>query len=711
MSENVFKNSSETGTVNITRRKQKSVVVKQIITLCLSLVFLISIAISAVSLISISNIAKRDLQSSVELSIKYLNDDLYISLLPAIELINNASTVTPQAESFDQLEKIFAAMLPNAPMVFELFYGTSLSRFQGGTFVTATGIDVYGLYPDWDQITRSWFTGAMQNPDKVWITEPYTDTSTGQICVSMTKTVREKGQITGAVGADVLLDDLVNIVSSHRITQDGKTFIIGSDGIYLIHTDPSYILNKNFFEGEGKDLGLSLSTDVELKVIGDTYWASVKIKVEGLDWYIISTGSTAEFYTNFWQFIRVSIISVLITALAATIISFWFSRILTRPIIRLFGILNSMATGDFTMKIEAKGKDEISQMIHMLNDTQDGIKNMIINIRDKSKILSDIGNNLASSMNQTAAAVNEITANIQNIKTRVINQSASVTETNSTMEQVVGNISKLNAHIEDQSTQIAQASSAIEQMVANIRSVTETLIKNETNVNSLSEASEVGRSGLSDVASDIQEIARESEGLLEINAVMENIASQTNLLSMNAAIEAAHAGEAGRGFAVVAAEIRKLAESASTQSKTTAVVLKKIKTSIDKITNSTDNVLNKFEAIDSNVRIVSGQEGLIRNAMEEQGAGSKQLLEGVSNVNDITRSVRSGSVEMHQGAKEVVTESKNLEHLTQEITLGMNEMATGSEQINLAVNQVNDMSSKTRETIEQLIKEVSKFKV
>jgi methyl-accepting chemotaxis protein len=248
-------------------------------------------------------------------------------------------------------------------------------------------------------------------------------------------------------------------------------------------------------------------------------------------------------------------------------------------------------------------------------------------------------------------------------------------------------------------------------MLANIQSVTSTLVKNAGNVKELIEASDVGRTGLQDVATDIQEIARESEGLLEINAVMENIASQTNLLSMNAAIEAAHAGEAGKGFAVVADEIRKLAESSGEQSKTIGTVLKKIKESIDKITRSTDNVLGKFEAIDGGVKTVSDQEANIRSAMEEQAAGSKQVLEAISQVNEITRQVKGGSEEMLEGSKEVIQESKNLERVTQEITSGMNEMATGADQINTAVNRVNELTGHNRENIDILVREVSRFKV
>jgi methyl-accepting chemotaxis protein len=192
---------------------------------------------------------------------------------------------------------------------------------------------------------------------------------------------------------------------------------------------------------------------------------------------------------------------------------------------------------------------------------------------------------------------------------------------------------------------------------------------------------------------------------------MENIASQTNLLSMNAAIEAAHAGEAGKGFAVVAGEIRKLAESSGEQSKTISEVLKKIKESIDTITVSTGSVLKQFEAINSSIKIVADQETNIRNAMEEQGEGSKQILDAIAELNEITRHVKAGSTEMLQGSREVIQESKKLDMVTQEISGGMKEMATGADQINTAVNEVNTISGRNKQNIDILMKEVSRFKV
>jgi methyl-accepting chemotaxis protein len=432
-----------------------------------------------------------------------------------------------------------------------------------------------------------------------------------------------------------------------------------------------------------------------------------------MTWTIMIASTEDYILRDVRRMTRLTVILAAIAIAAAAVIVYFSLGSTTKPIVRVADTLKDISEGegDLTRSIAVSSKDEVGDLALYFNKTLEKIKNLILIIKKEAANLHSIGNDLASNMTETAAAINQITANIQSIKGRVINQSASVTETNATMEQVITNINKLNGHVANQSNNVAQASSAIEQMVANIGSVTNTLVNNAANVKTLKEASEIGRNGLQEMSSDIQEIARESEGLMEINGVMENIASQTNLLSMNAAIEAAHAGEAGKGFAVVADEIRKLAESSSEQSKTIGNVLKKIKSSIDKISKSTDNVLKKFEAIDSGVKTVAEQEGNIRSAMEEQGEGSRLILQSAGSLNELTQKVKNGSEEMLEGSKEVMHESQNLEKVTQEITGGMNEMASGAAQVNVAVNNVNEISNKNREGIENLMREVSRFKV
>jgi len=405
-----------------------------------------------------------------------------------------------------------------------------------------------------------------------------------------------------------------------------------------------------------------------------------------------------------------AIASVITLAIVLLVTLSLVTRVL-KPISLLTQTLDDTANGDLTKRLPETGKDEIAKASRSFNLTMEELRKMMVMIKSQTGELSDMGSDLANNMTETASAINEIAANIQSVKSRVMNQSASVTETNATMEQVTVNINKLNGNVERQTGAVSEAASALEQVIANIQSVTQTLARNAANMESLKEASKAGRNSLQDVVADIQEIARESEGLFAINSVIENIAGQTNLLSMNAAIEAARAGETGKGFAVVAGEIRQLAESSSGQSKVIRDVLTKIKESIDKITRSTDNVLNKFEAIGQEINTVADQEELIRNAMEEQSHGSKQALQASGQVGDITQKVKGGSVEMLEGSKEVILESKNLEKVTQEITNGMNEMAVGAEQVNKAVNTVNNLTGRTRENISSLVRSVSRFKV
>ena len=378
-------------------------------------------------------------------------------------------------------------------------------------------------------------------------------------------------------------------------------------------------------------------------------------------------------------------------------------------------ILNAVIIAAVLFLITDLGKQENIKQLQedeaLLRAKQTANQSVIETIHQALRNLTEHGTVLEGTMNTTSAGAGHIAENINNLKQRLTNQAESVTQTDGTVKTILETLNTLDNYIAIQSNRLMQSSSLIETMITNVRDVTGLLEESNTVIQDAHQLSIQGKAGAKNANEAAMEIAKKSGDLLEAGEVIQNVASQTNLLAMNAAIEAAHAGESGKGFAVVADEIRKLAEESSMQGKKIAAVIKESLQIIQKLTDTESTTERAFEQVYTLVSKISEQEACILEAMQQQEAGSEKIIAAITDINGITHDIKTKSEEMANNGHHTAEEMKNLNTLTAALTEKMNEMTGDVLNINKAIQTAHEVTQKNAQAIQEVVQEVDSFQL
>ncbi len=560
-----------------------------------------------------------------------------------------------------------------------------------------------------------------------FVTEPYIDRVEGKLVLSITVPIYDsKKTVIGILCADFDGLKLNEFINDIVVGKTGCAYIIDKTGTIIADPDPEFVTEKvNSIELAKTDSNYISVAKFEKHAIdsqkssfdyfdwkGNLCVASFG-KIQSNNWTVIIFAEASEFLNSIKQFRLKAILIGVTIYIIALIIIFLITGRMVKPVKKVSEALKNIAEGDgdLTVRLPLISNDEVTEVSHYFNETIEKINTSIKSVLNNTSDMSQIGQTLSSNMTETASSINQISANIEGVKGQVLSQSTGVTETSATMEEIIRTIHSLDERIANQVQGLQNLITIIHDSDKTTAETRNILDKNDQLIAELVDESSEGKTVINASEQEVKKILEESGSLMEASSIIQNIASQTNLLAMNAAIEAAHAGDAGKGFAVVADEIRKLAEESASQAKVITASLKNLSAEIESVSKSSSNIGESFGSIFDKVNQVKNRSAGIMKIAESRKEQSEQLLSLIENVDNITNEVKDGSAEMLKGGEQVATEMRKLDELTRIITDSMNEMASGAVQINNAVQEVSELTQQNKESIKNLSEEVNKFKV
>lgn len=416
-----------------------------------------------------------------------------------------------------------------------------------------------------------------------------------------------------------------------------------------------------------------------------------------VDWIIVVAPYLEEFLGPVRR-IAVSLITALAIALVLGVVAAWgLGLMISRPLMRLADRSNefSQGEGDLTKRIDLDTKDELGHLARAFDGFVAQVHDIVRNTKKTAHEATGIKSHVVSTSEETTVAVNEITANVQSISEMGTRLNGSVGDARAAITKIEETLNVFRDQIAGEASAIEETTSAIEEIAASIRSIASVSSKRREEADELSEKAGNGRVAAEEVGANVRTFAERLDEIKEASRLIQGIAAQTNLLAMNAAIEAAHAGEYGRGFAVVAEEIRTLAEESSRRSAAIDGSVKGFASDIDALLRSNTSSQTTFREISQGV--VAFVEGFseIESTTRELATGSDEIVHAM-------QVLREGSISVRTGEETIGRQVESISTVTGTVEEASSSLVSALEEVRIGLREINEGSVGLREAITEL---------
>lgn len=533
---------------------------------------------------------------------------------------------------------------------------------------------------------RDYFKKVMET-GQAFAPDPVISRVDGKPIITVVAPIKKDDKVVGILGGSVSLENAASDVVKIKVGETGRAFIIKNDGVVIVHPDAEKIMKMNLLTDE--DVDVSLKNAVGKMVRGESgiaHYSEKKIDnyiayapVSGTNWSIGVDVPVAEVMGKLQKFMFSAGISFVIILLVSISIVFFFASYLAKPIQVLSTFVNRIGNGDLTMvRLDINSKDEIGTLAKSFELMVNNLRNLLRQISQTAEQLAASSQELTANSEQSAQCSGQVASLIIDVATAAEGQKSSTGEMLKTMEFMDGGIQKVvekNSSMTEVTEKTAfsalEGEKVVKEAIQQMQSIEGTV---------------------TDSALVVEALGERSKEIGNIVGTISTIAGQTNLLALNAAIEAARAGEQGRGFAVVADEVRKLAEQSHQAAEQIAELIKEIQMGIDKA----------VVAMHMGTKEAKLGTEVINNAEERFGDISRLVSEVSTQVRDIETEIQGmakSSEKIVYAVRDVDAGSRRTAGQTQKISASIEEQSAASEELAASSKSLAIMAEELQEAV------------